>query len=44
MGSCNIGHVGVVTHCEQHVGSLIVHIKDAVDKQFTMLLTNNLLL
>ncbi|KAJ3169044.1 40S ribosomal protein S4 [Geranomyces variabilis] len=40
-GGRNTGRVGVITHRERHHGGFdIVHIKDAVDRQFATRLTN----
>ncbi|KAJ3214205.1 40S ribosomal protein S4 [Dinochytrium kinnereticum] len=40
-GGRNMGRVGVVTHRERHHGGFdIVHIKDALDRQFATRLTN----
>ncbi|KAF0515524.1 40S ribosomal protein S4 [Gigaspora margarita] len=40
-GGRNMGRVGVVTHRERHVGGFdIIHVKDAVDRQFATRLTN----
>ena len=40
-GGRNMGRVGVITHRERHDGGFnIVHIKDAVDNEFTTRETN----
>jgi len=40
-GGRNMGRVGVITHRERHVGGFdIVHIKDALERQFATRLTN----
>ncbi|KAJ3401052.1 40S ribosomal protein S4, partial [Chytridiales sp. JEL 0842] len=40
-GGRNLGRVGVITHRERHHGGFdIVHIKDALDRQFATRLTN----
>jgi len=40
-GGRNMGRVGIITHRERHHGGFdIVHVKDAVDRQFATRLTN----
>jgi len=40
-GGRNMGRVGIITHRERHVGGFdIVHIKDALERQFATRLTN----
>ncbi|CAI2180475.1 8258_t:CDS:2 [Funneliformis geosporum] len=40
-GGRNMGRVGVITHRERHVGGFdIVHVKDALERQFATRLTN----
>ena len=40
-GGRNMGRVGVITHRERHDGGFnIVHLKDAVDNEFTTRETN----
>jgi len=40
-GGRNMGRVGVITHRERHIGGFdIVHVKDALERQFATRLTN----
>jgi small subunit ribosomal protein S4e len=40
-GGRNMGRIGVITHRERHHGGFdIVHVKDALDRQFATRLTN----
>ncbi|CAG8698004.1 5267_t:CDS:2, partial [Dentiscutata heterogama] len=40
-GGRNMGRVGIVTHRERHIGGFdIIHVKDAMDRQFATRLTN----
>jgi len=40
-GGRNMGRVGIITHRERHMGGFdIVHVKDAVDRQFATRLSN----
>jgi len=40
-GGRNMGRVGIITHRERHIGGFdIVHVKDALERQFATRLTN----